>query len=196
MTREKRELEALNEEIEKNKTKLEETTSAYKELQDTVSNYQSALDGLKGLEAGTIEFYNAIVKANEEAEKLIERFNFVIGQDYTINADGKIVINDDALKSAMMKEQQKVFRDSAILNNLRGQKAQKELDNIVKQYTKVVNEKTENKGFGITQNQGRKILSGDSNGKINQKDFVITNQEKFNRYVMEQNKKQANNAPD
>lgn len=72
----------LNKELEKTKENLEASQKAYSELVSNISNYNSAVEGIKNLTEGTVEFYEAIIKSNEEAKKLIEQLDLIAGKDY------------------------------------------------------------------------------------------------------------------
>ena len=105
--------ERLKEAIEETNEKLKEAKDNYKELKDTMSNYQSAKEGIDKLTQGTVEFYDAIIKANDEAQKLIDKWGLLANQDYTIDKNGLININEDTLKDNLFAEQQMVYKASA-----------------------------------------------------------------------------------
>ena len=55
----------------------EDATSAYQELLNTISGYDSAISALEGLEVGTQEFTNALITANEKAWELIDAYGLI-----------------------------------------------------------------------------------------------------------------------
>ena len=114
------EAEKLQDTIKETQKTFEEASNKYQELKGTLSNYESAKKGLEGLEQGTLEFYDAILKANEEAQKLIEQLHLIAGQDYSINLNtGAIEFNQKSIENAMFEQQQKVAR--AQVANLQAQ---------------------------------------------------------------------------
>jgi len=52
---------------------FDEAKASYEELNNTVSNYESAREGLKELTKGTLEYNDAIQEANESAMALLEK---------------------------------------------------------------------------------------------------------------------------
>ena len=62
----------------------------YDNVLSTVENYESASESLDALVVGTDEWKEALIEANEAALKLIDTFNLIKGEDYTINTDGSI----------------------------------------------------------------------------------------------------------
>ena len=101
---------------EKQKKVLEEATKAsdelnnkYKELKDTIENYQAAQDAIKQLTKGTDEWKEAIEKANGEARSLLEIWPELAGKVH-IDSNGNIIIPDDALAAA----QSQARRDAVV----------------------------------------------------------------------------------
>ena len=127
----------LNKEIERSTQALEDAKQAYQELSDTISNYKNAQESISGLTEGTIEFYEAIIKANAEAQKLIDTWNLVMDKDFTIDKNGLITINQDSLQEHQLQDQQKVYAAQAIKNTADLKKAEYTLD---KEYQKVARE--------------------------------------------------------
>ena len=100
---------------------LQEVTEAYnkakqaaEDFANTVNNYDSAIDGLKDLEEGTIEYQQQIMKANEEAIKLIEATKYLrdingepIKIEYEVDENGLIRFVGNSLQvaqQAMMQQ--------------------------------------------------------------------------------------------
>ena len=71
--------------------------SAYDDFLSTVSSYEDARASIDELTYGTVEFQEAILRANEEAMKLIDTYE---GLEYTVGADGLIIIDEDSLTKA------------------------------------------------------------------------------------------------
>ena len=101
---------------EKQKKVLEEATKAsdelnnkYKELKDTIENYQAAQNAIKQLTKGTDEWKEAIEKANGEAKSLLEIWPELAGKVH-IDSNGNIIIPDDALAAA----QSQARRDAVV----------------------------------------------------------------------------------
>jgi methyl-accepting chemotaxis protein len=67
-----------------------ESKAKYNELVSTISNYEGAKNGLNELTHGTLEFKEAISKANDEALKLLDNYGDLIGERYSIDGDGLI----------------------------------------------------------------------------------------------------------
>ena len=72
---------------------------------------------------GTLEFYDAIMNANEAAQELIDKFGLVAGQDYAIGKGGLIEINEEALARGQFEQQQTVSRAAAANTQARIDKA-------------------------------------------------------------------------
>lgn len=80
---------------------LAKTKQRYEELKQSMSQYKEGVDGLKQLTKGTLEYSEAISKANEEALKLIKNNPEL---KYTYDEDGLIKLDEDALKKVQEKE--------------------------------------------------------------------------------------------
>lgn len=110
ITAEERAAEKAKKKVEELNANVAKTRQNYEELTNTISNYNSALDGIKNLEEGTLEFYDAILKANSSAQELIDKFELIAGKDYTIGQGGLIQINENSLEQAQFEEQQEIYR--------------------------------------------------------------------------------------
>jgi methyl-accepting chemotaxis protein len=105
------ETEKLADKAKELQADFEKVSNTYQELKGTLSNYETAQKGLEGLEQGTVEFYEALMEANTQAQTLIDKLHLVAGQDYSIDVKtGLLKINADALEDAMFREQQNVMR--------------------------------------------------------------------------------------
>ena len=74
------------------------TAEAYNKFKSNISDYKAAKDGLKDLVKGTLEYKEALLKANEVAQEMVNSGNLVLGTDYTIDSDGLIQINEEAMQ--------------------------------------------------------------------------------------------------
>lgn len=66
----------------------------YDSLKSAITSYQDVTKSLEEMQKGTVEWYEAISQANEEAMKLINTYDNL---KYTINDDGLIEIDADSL---------------------------------------------------------------------------------------------------
>ena len=109
----------LTKEMDKSAEAYKRIAEEYQKTKDLYSSYDSAIDSLRGLKQGTIEWYEAITKANKASQELIDKWNLFAGTDYTLNTSGLIEIDEDVLEEKMFKEQQKVYQAQA--HNFRSQ---------------------------------------------------------------------------
>jgi membrane protein implicated in regulation of membrane protease activity len=70
-------LNAAKEATEGMTAAAEAANSAYQDLLNTISEYESAIDSLEELEKGTQEFTNALITANEKAWELIDTYGLI-----------------------------------------------------------------------------------------------------------------------
>lgn len=161
---EAKEQKKLQEELDKTKEKYQAISEEYQEVSQTLSNYQSGLDGLENLEKGTIKWYEAIVKTNEEAQKLIDKWGLVANQDYTLGADGLISINEDVIEKKMYDQLRKQYQAQADVQRAQyaidKKRIDKEQEKIVKNFKKDVNKTAsrENSSSRITTSQAETML--------------------------------------
>ena len=87
---------------------LNETRQAYDDLKTSIENYHSAKDAISSLARGTQEWKDAIRESNTEALKLIDSLGLIKDADYTIDKDGIIRIDEDALNKAIEAKSQEV----------------------------------------------------------------------------------------
>ena len=168
--------------VKKTAEALKEAQDAYQELNSSISNYKNARDGIDKLTEGTVEFYEAMVKSNEEAQKLIDQLGLIIGQDYTLGSDGVITIKQEALDEATFQQTQEVYRRQAANYSAQINLENKNQQRIIKDFTKAVNSLTDqyygipelfnNTNNYITEEQGQSILENNQQtntwlGKIN-----------------------------
>jgi hypothetical protein len=106
-------LEAAKEATEAMAIAAQDATTAYKELLDTISGYDSAVAALENLEVGTQEFTNALITANEKAWELIDTYGLIQGPDWDYGKNGEIIINDSA-KNRITKEANERREDAVV----------------------------------------------------------------------------------
>ena len=99
--------------LEESEKAAQKAKEAYEELSSTIEDYQNAKDSIKDLTVGTIEFYEAVVAANEKAMELIETLNLLPSQ-YTIGEGGLIQIDPDALEAAEFQKLQEMYRTQGL----------------------------------------------------------------------------------
>ena len=75
----------------------------YEDLKSTINDYEDAKDSINELTKGTREFEDAVDKANEKARALISDYGVT---DWTIDANGVIQIDKEALEDAQDKARQ------------------------------------------------------------------------------------------
>ena len=106
--------EKLKKRVEETGEAVKKASEAYQELKDKIADYNDAKKGLEGLKEGTVEFYEAVITANEKAQDLIDTLGLIAGQDYSIDASsGLININEKSLTGALTDRQQALFRTQA-----------------------------------------------------------------------------------
>lgn len=106
-------LEATKEATEAMAVAAQDATTAYQNLLNTISGYDSAVAALENLEVGTQEFTNALITANEKAWELIDAYGLIQDQDWYYGKNGEIIINDEA-KNRITKEANDIREDAAI----------------------------------------------------------------------------------
>ena len=151
----------LNQELEQNKKAVEESRKAYEDLNNTVSNYKSAYEGIKKLTEGTVEFYEAVLKSNEEAKKLIETLELQAGSQYQINSNGLIEINEEAIRQGLYQQNQQWAR--AQLNqsltefSIKDRQDQEKINNLIRQFQSNVNKNIPG-DYGISYEQAKTMI--------------------------------------
>jgi hypothetical protein len=114
-------LKATQEESAKLKEALEETTKRAKELHDSFSNYDDAVDALKKCRKGTDEWRQALEKVNDAALDILTTYPDIAKMDgiITRNKDGMLEFNQELLDQALATADQAVVTAKAA--NLMGQ---------------------------------------------------------------------------
>lgn len=151
----------LNEQLKENKKAVEDATKAYDDLKTTISNYSSGIEGISKLKEGTLEFYEAIAKTNEEAQKLIEAFDLEAGSQFQIDSNGLIKIDENALQQGMFKQSQDLYQkqlqQSVTQYSIDQEKRDKEIDKLTRQFQQNVSNKTPG-GYGISYEQAKQMI--------------------------------------
>lgn len=134
-----------------------QTQEKFEEFKNTISNYESAKDGLKELTKGTVEYKEALVKANEEALKLIQKYDDI---KYERDADGLIKINEASLDEVYEKELNKTI--SAKNAALQAQNTELELRNQAKQieFNREYAKGSNDGKFGAEDQAGATMMAG------------------------------------
>ena len=166
---------ALNKQLKENQQAVDDARSAYEELRETINNYNTARNAIDELTEGTMEFYDAIVKSNEEAQKLIDKYNLIAGQDYTIDKDGLITLNQETLNTKQFEAGQEVSRRSAKQNETQLAIQRLETERIVKEFAKGTNRTAADQQIGaaINNDQARKILESFYTGQDDKQSIAL-----------------------
>ena len=107
-----------------------EVKGKYEELKNTISSYQSARDGLDELTRGTAEFGDQISQANDEALKLLNTYGDLIGNRYSVDKDGLIKIDEEALNDIKQQELDKTqqAQSASVIANQKAREARLKAD--------------------------------------------------------------------
>ena len=172
-------IETTKEKDERLRKQVEETTEAYnkateaaQDLYSSINNYDSGIEGLKGLTEGTVEYYEAIVKANEAAQALIDKLGLIYGTDYTISSDGLIQINEDSLEKAAQEAQRETFRAQSAVYAAKAQEVRESSSGVAGAISGARNDinkyfRDQGANYSITDWQAERILQGKGFGSEN-----------------------------
>lgn len=80
----------------------------YEALKQSVEDHQNAVDSLDKLTKGTQEWRQAMMEANAQALELINSYGLIKDEDYTIDKDGVIRLNETSMDSLLDQEAQKM----------------------------------------------------------------------------------------
>lgn len=151
----------INQELERTQKALENATQAALDLEEAINGYKSAQDNIKKLTEGTLEFYNAIVKANEESQKLIDTLNLKAGQDYALDENGLIKINENVLEAKQQEAIRETYRAQAANVGAQLHENEYKQRQLIKKFTGKVNSYAgQETNARITEEQGAQMLSG------------------------------------
>ena len=103
----------LQAQVKRTAESVKKAKEEYDKLKESVTAYTDARSGIDDLTEGTVEFYEAIVKANEKAQELIDTLNLIPNNGYTIDKNGLITINEDILEGALYRQQQEIYKRQA-----------------------------------------------------------------------------------
>lgn len=130
-------------------------------MKTTVSNYKDARKAIDSLTSGTLEFYEAILQANEQAEKLIELLKLQAGSQYQIDSNGLISINEEALQQGMFSKAQESYKaqlDQSMKQYALDQRERdKQTEKLITQFQKDVSKKAPG-GYEISYEQAEKMI--------------------------------------
>lgn len=104
--------------VEELSTAYEEAKQKVEELKDAMSQYDEAKKSIEGLSTSTQEFKDALEKANEEARKLIDKYELF--NNYSYDEKGLIKIDEKALEEALSNAEKSAsqIRDSLLLSEM------------------------------------------------------------------------------
>ena len=159
----------LQEQVDKTTESYNKAVESAEALNNTISNYQSGIDGLKGLTKGTVEYYKAIVNANKAAQELIDKLGLMAGKDYTLSPDGLIQINEESLKNAAKEAQKETYRRQAAVYSAKEEQTRESTGGMygaVKKARKDVNKELQKAGIrkSFTYEEMEQILQGKEAG--------------------------------
>lgn len=100
-------------------TSYTQANEEFETLISTISDYEDAKNGLDTLRFGTAEFTSELMRANEQASSLLEKYGNIIGNRYLIDDKGLIKIDSQALedvKNSQANELQVKQRASILAN--------------------------------------------------------------------------------
>ena len=160
-------LQRLGEEANEAKEAANQSAQAYQNLLSTRSSHNDLLDRLNDLTAGTLEFRDALIQANNLADEIIANNNLKYGTDWFINEKGAKIITNDAYQRIGERDLKKAEFDA----NISAISATKETEAVnwdqyqKKQQTYYNSELTdENKTInGIISKEDQIRLNGDNN---------------------------------
>ena len=99
----------MQENLKKMKEEVTKVKEEYQALKDSISQYQDSKNALEDLTAGTVEFSEAVLTANEHAMELIDSLGLIAGQDYSIDTNGLINIDEEALNEKLKQKQKEQY---------------------------------------------------------------------------------------
>lgn len=155
----------LKRNLEESTKAAEDTKKAFDDLNTSISNYTNARKNIDDLTEGTIEFYEAIISANEKAQELIDTLNLVQGYGYSIGSNGLIQIDDQVLDAALQRQLNDRYRAEAKVNYDKAAIEKSNQNTIVRDFMWAVNQAAAKQGSSskIDQAQARIILENYNN---------------------------------
>lgn len=137
--------------------KASEAQSAYENLLTQKETHNKLADELQTLQSGTLEFNNALLQANLNAQNLIDTYDLVYGEDYIYGQNGVPEFNDEQLDKKVKEKQQEAIDasyDTRILSSYKSMlqlyNDNKNVDNLLSS----INNKDLDLSFGWASNIG------------------------------------------
>lgn len=157
----------LKRQLEEAEEAAKKAREEYTELKDVISSYSDVRKNIDELTEGTLEFYEAILSANEKANELIETLGLLPEIDYTIGAGGLIQIDEEALNEAAWNKMQETHRAQSHVYETELKLEKVNQGKIIRNFMNAVNQETARQGSSarINQDQARTILESSSNGE-------------------------------
>ena len=116
-----------NEKAKQSQKDYNQVLDLHNQLMTQISSYSDAANELKELTAGTAEYKEKLIEANDAALALIRSQGLIAGQDYNVDdITGEIKINSDALERVKSNSNQNLL--SAQMANTRAQQDAREAD--------------------------------------------------------------------
>lgn len=146
-----RALETSQEKLSDLTAAYEDATAAVEEFKSAASNYQDCIDEIAELTRGTDEYTQAVLRANEAAEQLLDNNPNI---KYSIGSDGLINIDEDSIDEA---ESELINNQKNAQSAMYAQRAQVQEDtfnaNIEKVVSKIMEQDGVNSGtYGMWTN--------------------------------------------
>ena len=129
----------------------------YEELKMSISSYQDGVDGLKQLTKGTLEYSEAIAKANDEALKMIKNNPTL---KYSYNSEGLIEIDDDSLEQIREQEFLKTKKLQASTLTAEAEAAKQKQDVAQQDYLRQTGQRWGSTGLGAGVGLAGGLASG------------------------------------
>lgn len=183
----------LQRQIDHTTESVKKAKEAYDELKESINSYSDAKKSIEDLTEGTVEFYEAIIEANEHAQKLIDTLGLMPGSGYTIDANGLINIDEDVLEEQLQNSMQNVYRAQARNDQAYANMERYNRDKIVEDFQNDVNRKAVKSGSSaiISKEQAEAILqnSQQTNTNLGQlSSLQVAQQRTFNNLNTNQDK--------
>lgn len=125
--------------LESTSQALEEATAANEKFISTFKGYEEARKEIDTLTAGTLAYTEAVDKANEKANELIDTYALVEGLDYDVDQFGLITIHDDVLNEIKARHEQSVaqmqFNQVVVTRNMAENQMDGNLSRLYKNYS-------------------------------------------------------------
>lgn len=179
---------AMQTAYEESQEKLNDLTNAYEkatksvdEFKAAASDYQACIDEIEELTRGTDEYTEAVLRANQAAEKLLDNNPNL---SFSVGSDGLITIDNDSIQAAQSQliENQKNAQSAMYM-----QRAQVQEDAFAANIEKIANKLSGIFGeyFGDHENDGTsEVVSGWSSQKLKKILLEIYNSPDFNEETL------------